>query len=97
MLKLPNWNAQDYQRTFVITALVAMFAFALVYEIVYDSDAQIKNLLIGALIGAFSTGAVQFLFGTTPDSGKKNDTIAQMAVNTQTALLSTPPPTSTPK
>lgn len=92
MPKLPGWTAQDVGRLAVTVALIAMFAFALVHEMTNGTDAQTKNLLIGALIGAFSTGAVQFWFGTSPQSATKDDTIAQMAQNTQTALASTPPP-----
>ena len=91
-LKIPNWVPQDFMRVFVITSLVVMFGFALVHEMIYSTDQQTKNLLIGALIGAFSTGAIQYLFGTSPQSLVKDKTIAQMASNTQTALLSSPPP-----
>jgi len=82
---------QDTGRVAVTAALVLLFAFALVHEVCFGQDAQTKNLLIGALIGAFSTGAVQFWFGTSPSSAAKDATIAQMAANTETALLSTPP------
>jgi hypothetical protein len=89
--KIPNWSAQDLGRVLVTFALVGMFCFALVHEMVAGTDAQTKNLLIGALIGAFSTGAVQFWFGTSPQSAAKDETIAKMADNTQAALVSTPP------
>ena len=91
-MKLPDLTSQESQRTFVIVGLVAMFAFALVHEMVWNTDAQTKNLLIGALIGSFSTGAVQYLFGTSPQSADKDKTISKMAENTETALQSTPPP-----
>ncbi len=88
---MTNWTAQDLGRLVVTAALLAMFGFTLVYEVMWGKNADAQNLLIGALIGAFSTGAVQFWFGTTPSSSKKDDTIAQMATNTQAALASTPP------
>ena len=92
-IKMPNWAPQDYMRIFVITALVGMFGFVLIHEMIYSTDQQIKNLLVGALIGSFSTGAIQYLFGTSPQSIAKDRTIAQMASNTHTALLSSPPAT----
>jgi len=88
---LKNLTPQDGGRIAVTTALVFMFAFALVHEIVWGADPQTKNLLIGALIGSFSTGAVQYWFGTSPQSAAKDDTIAKMAQNTEQALMSTPP------
>ena len=80
----------------MIVALVAMFAFTLVFEVIWGQNKDAQNLLIGALIGAFTTGAVQFPFGTTPASSKKDDTIAQMAVNTSAALAATPGPMPVP-
>ena len=86
-------SAQDIGRLIVSFALILMFAFALVFEIVWGQDAQTKNLLIGALIGSFSTGAVQYWFSTSPGSAAKDTTIAQMAANTANALEATPPAT----
>ena len=90
-VKWLDWAPQDVMRTFVIFALVGMFSFALIHEMVWSTDQQTKNLLIGALIGSFSTGAIQFLFGTSPQSATKDATISKMAENTEAALQSTPP------
>lgn len=99
MPKLPNWSAQEYERAFVITSLVGLFSFALIHEIIWNGDAQIKNMLIGALIGWVGSGAIQFLFGTTPNSALKDQTAYQQAINTQEALHATPagePPEAIP-
>lgn len=78
---MTNWTVQDFGRIIVTAALIVMFLFALVHELLWGQDAQTRNLLIGALIGAFTTGGVQFWFGTTPQSAAKDATIAQMAAN----------------
>lgn len=94
--KLPNWSAQEYERAFVITSFIGMFAFELIHETIWGNDPQIKNMLIGALIGSVATACVQYLFGTTPQSAAKDATIGQMAINTQEALHATPPPETIP-
>ena len=89
-----SWTSQDIMRAFVIASLVILMGFSIVHEMVFSTDQQTKNLLIGALIGSFSTGAIQFLFGTSPQSTTKDSTIAQMAQNTEKALMSSPPAAS---
>lgn len=80
-------TVQDVGRLLVTAALVAMFGYALYTE----HDPQTRNLLIGALVGAFSTGAIQFWFGTSPQSAGKDQTIARQTELIDKALRATPP------
>ena len=74
----------------LLTLMSAFVAFTLLYGLPRDGQGQ---LIVGAVITAFAAG-YGFYLNTSTGSKAKDATIAQMAANTQTALLSTPPPTS---
>jgi len=76
----------------LLTLMSIVVAFALAYGLPKDGQGQ---LIVGAVITAFAAG-YGFYLNTSTGSKAKDATIAQMAANTQTALLSMPPPPERP-
>ena len=72
----------------LLTLMSVVVAFTLLYGLPRDGQGQ---MIVGAVITAFAAG-YGFYLNTSTGSKAKDATIAQMAANTQTALLSTPPP-----
>jgi len=69
---------------YVLGALIVVGFFTLLITLVYrevpSKNNDLLNLIVGALIGSFST-IVNYVFGSSASSAKKDETISNIASN----------------
>lgn len=78
-----------YVRVGLAFSLVSLLATTLILSFI-EKDAGTRNLVVGAILG-YVAAVVQYYFGSSEGSRKKDDTLA-----TATAALATSTPTSAP-
>ena len=72
---------------YALGAIVVLgFFIILGIKVIKGNDLASENLMLGALIGAFGT-VVGYWYGSSSSSAKKDETISNIATNTQNSTL----------
>jgi len=89
MVDVPGWV-----RVGLAFALVGLLAATLILSFIQD-DAGTRNLVVGAILG-YVAAVVQYFFGSSDSSRKKDDTIADATVALATSTPGKPEPSEEP-